>query len=100
MPIALRLVLPDGEEKRANEINTELLASAQADAQKTGVPRATVICRTVMQAFSIVSYRRMKAVLRSDEGEGDMHGNGARSRQPLIASVRGTPGRPARAGAW
>jgi hypothetical protein len=34
MPMPLRLVFPSGEEKRANEINAELLASAQADAPK------------------------------------------------------------------
>lgn len=67
--MALRLVFPNAEEKRGNEINTELLASAQADARKTGAPRATVICRIVMQAFPVISYGQMKAVLRSDEGE-------------------------------
>ena len=67
--MALRLVFPNAEEKRANEINTELLASAQADARKTGAPRATVICLIVMQALPVISYGQMKAVLRSDEGE-------------------------------
>jgi hypothetical protein len=69
MPVALRLVFPNGEEKRANEINAELLASARADVRKTGAPRATAICRIVMQAFPVISYGQMKAVLRSDDGE-------------------------------
>ena len=69
MPMPLRLVFPNAEEKRGNEINTELLASAQADARKTGVSRATAICRIVMQAFPVISYGQMKAVLRSDDGE-------------------------------
>ena len=63
MPMPLRLVFPNGEEKRANEISAELLASAQADARKTGVPRATAICRIVMQAFPVISYGQMKQSL-------------------------------------
>jgi hypothetical protein len=58
----LRLVFPNGAEKRANEITAGLLASAQADARKAGAPRAAAICRIVMQAFPVISYGQMKAV--------------------------------------
>ena len=64
MPMALRLVFPNGEEKRANQINAELLASAQTDARKTGVPRATVICRIVMRPFPVIGYGLMKSQIR------------------------------------